>query len=342
MGAHRARAFAVGIGVFLCGASAAAFPTSRLTYARGTGAETCPAEPIIRQAVAARLGYDPFFATAEKTIVARIQRSRDDLRATVELVDDRGIVRGVREFKARNGQCDELVATMALAISIAIDPTNPGVLGGTPKPRPDPPQPTPASLERPAPANRPIAAASPPAPPEADAPEPDPGREEAAIELRAATAAFGALGTAPAPTTGLALSIGFRKGAGALHAEGRAELPASTADNGSGRVRTSLWAGALVPCLHVDPLSVCAPVWLGSLRAQGIGFPASYVDHALYAAIGLRVGVEIPLSSRWAFSPAVEVLGPLFPADLSVDGISQWKAPALSAFLRAGFAAHFP
>src|SRR6188508_1378839 len=114
MGAHPARAFAVGIVVFAWCASSSAFPTSRLTYARGNGAEACPDEPVVRQAVAARLGYDPFFAAADKTIVARIQRSREELRATVELVDDRGIVRGVREFKAKSGQCEELVATMAL------------------------------------------------------------------------------------------------------------------------------------------------------------------------------------------------------------------------------------
>jgi len=109
-----------------------AFPTSRLTYARGSGAEACPDETAVRQAVAARLGYDPFFPSAEKTIVARIVRTKDELRATVELVDEHGLMRGVRELKASAGQCGELVATMALAISIAIDPTNPAILGAAP------------------------------------------------------------------------------------------------------------------------------------------------------------------------------------------------------------------
>src|SRR5689334_9833347 len=148
MGAHRGHAFALALGVFIYCAHAVAFPTSRLTYARGNGAESCPEEPTVRQAVAARLGYDPFFAAADKTIVARITRNRDELRATVELVDDHGIVRGVREFKARAGQCAELVATVALAISIAIDPTNPGILGEPPKARTEPLRPKPASLER--------------------------------------------------------------------------------------------------------------------------------------------------------------------------------------------------
>ena len=46
------------------------FPSSRFVYARGEGAELCPDEAQVRLAVAARLGYDPFFPSAEKTIVA--------------------------------------------------------------------------------------------------------------------------------------------------------------------------------------------------------------------------------------------------------------------------------
>src|SRR5688500_17870579 len=99
MGAHPARAFAIGFAICSWCADGFGFPTSRLTYARGAGAEGCPEELTVRQAVAARLGYDPFFAAADKTIVARILRNREELRATVELVDDRGMVRGVREFK---------------------------------------------------------------------------------------------------------------------------------------------------------------------------------------------------------------------------------------------------
>src|SRR5205814_5483733 len=99
-----------------------AFPSSRLLYSRGVGAERCPDEATMRKAVAQRLGYDPFFPTAEKTIVSRIVRDRDELRGTVELVDNHGMVRGLRDFKVGADDCAELVAAMSLAISIAIDP----------------------------------------------------------------------------------------------------------------------------------------------------------------------------------------------------------------------------
>jgi hypothetical protein len=103
--------------------NAVGFPSSRLVYARGEGAESCPPETFVRQAVAARLGYDPFFVSADKTIIAEIARDRGELRGRVALVDERGFVQGAREFRLPPGQCDELVATMALAVSIAVDPT---------------------------------------------------------------------------------------------------------------------------------------------------------------------------------------------------------------------------
>lgn len=341
MGAHPARGFAVALSISFWGASGLSFPTSRLTYARGTGAESCPDEPIVRQAVAARLGYDPFFASAEKTIVARIVRNREELRATVELVDDHGMVRGVREFKAPAAQCNELVATMALAISIAIDPTNPGILGDAPKARPEPVRSKPASLERPPPP-----ASAPPAPhaserPEVDAPERPRDTAEASSELRAGAAVVGAVGTAPAATLGVGLTAGIRKGIWSFNLEGRSELPGTISVDG-GWVRTSLWAGGIAPCLHFDPLAICATAWLGSLRAQGWGFPTSRTDHALYAAAGLRAGLELPLTARFSFRPELDLLGTLFPVDLKVDGASQWAAPGFSALLRVGVMARFP
>jgi hypothetical protein len=38
-----------------------ATPSARLVYSRGHGAESCPDEHALREAVAARVGYDPFF-----------------------------------------------------------------------------------------------------------------------------------------------------------------------------------------------------------------------------------------------------------------------------------------
>jgi len=70
-----------------------AFPSSRLVYARGVGAEGCPGEGTLRHAVAARLGYDPFFPSAERTIMVVIAANGIELEAKVYLVDTSGVVR---------------------------------------------------------------------------------------------------------------------------------------------------------------------------------------------------------------------------------------------------------
>jgi hypothetical protein len=68
----------------------------------------------VRMSVAARLGYDPFVATAETSIVTRIERA-SRLVAVVELVDASGTPRRRRELSAPVDRCDELVYAMALS-----------------------------------------------------------------------------------------------------------------------------------------------------------------------------------------------------------------------------------
>jgi hypothetical protein len=75
--------------------------------------------------VASRLGYDPFFPTAERTIVVVIGPDPPQLRGKVLLLDSAGVVQGQREFSTALGRCRELVHAMALSVSIAIDPAAP-------------------------------------------------------------------------------------------------------------------------------------------------------------------------------------------------------------------------
>lgn len=55
---------------------AGANPSGRLVYARGPGADSCPDEETVRSSVAARLGYDPFFAWARTPVVVEVLRGR--------------------------------------------------------------------------------------------------------------------------------------------------------------------------------------------------------------------------------------------------------------------------
>src|SRR4051812_40160467 len=50
-------------------------PAARLVYARAPGTESCADEATLRRAVAARVGYDPFFPFAKQTVVVRFATS---------------------------------------------------------------------------------------------------------------------------------------------------------------------------------------------------------------------------------------------------------------------------
>lgn len=121
-----ALAFALAFALAAVAAPAGATPSAKLTYVRGPGAEACPDESELRRAVAARLGYDPFFPTAPQAIVAQIHaRARPDgrrgYRGDVQIVNEHGIVRGERALETKSEDCAEMVRALALGISIAVD-----------------------------------------------------------------------------------------------------------------------------------------------------------------------------------------------------------------------------
>src|SRR5204863_2165770 len=97
-------------------------PSARLTYVRAVGAEQCVDEEGLRRAVAARLGYDPFFPWARVTVVAHVRKDVGAYRAEVTLVDEAGVSRGKREITSPGDDCAPLGAALALTISIALDP----------------------------------------------------------------------------------------------------------------------------------------------------------------------------------------------------------------------------
>ena len=49
-------------------------PEIRFRWELGTGAESCPGEDALRDAVAARLGYFPFTKGADRSLVASVTR----------------------------------------------------------------------------------------------------------------------------------------------------------------------------------------------------------------------------------------------------------------------------
>ena len=89
---------------------------ARLEYARSERAAACPDRGALKAAVSKRLGYDPFLPAARQTIVVEIIDVDGGLRAQMRLSDENGLIIGSRELREQAGHCDELVASLALAI----------------------------------------------------------------------------------------------------------------------------------------------------------------------------------------------------------------------------------
>ena len=95
--------------------------SARLVYARAPEASSCPDETALRSAVAARLGYDPFFPWAKQTVVVQVWRENRQYRARLQLVNEAGLAHGTRSLASGQPACAELFDAAALAISIAMD-----------------------------------------------------------------------------------------------------------------------------------------------------------------------------------------------------------------------------
>jgi hypothetical protein len=264
-------------------ALASASSASRLIYSRTPDAISCPDEAALRKAVAARVGYDPFFPWAQQTIVVQIWRRPGAFEARVERLDDQGISRGTRELSSSQGDCAELFNTTALAIAIALDATNASSV-----------QPSPSAAPQEAPAPSPAQPPSEPSPspslPTRDAPPktrpPSPRRWFAGIE------AVGSDATAPSITAGGATFVGARARFLSAALEFRAEAPGSkTFSNSASSVSSWLYAGSLVPCAHYGIGSACAVGMLGSLQGSGHALE-SESKSTRFAAAGARLGVE--------------------------------------------------
>jgi hypothetical protein len=272
--------------VLLSASVVRATPTSKLAYVRGPGAEGCPGEAELRSAVARRIGYDPFFPQADRTVVAQVERTTSGFTALVRIVDGGGNLLGERSLTPLSS-CSELVQNLALTISVAIDDLD----AATAPPPPSEPEPTPPAEPAPAPAATPSRAL--PAPPPRERPRP--------LHLRVAVGAVGGLASAPTASIGIAPAVALRGSWWQIGAEGRFDAPSSADLPGGGTFSTTLLLGSIVPCVHSAGSFAaygCAMVAAGSFRGASDRVAQPGASSALYGAVGARLGTEIVLAGR--------------------------------------------
>jgi hypothetical protein len=147
----------------LCAAEpVSAAPSARLVYARGAGAESCPDESALRQAIAARVGYDAFFPWAPLTVTVEVTAEGRRLQGRVVVVDADGIEKGAQTLESADESCEELLASIALAVTVALDAASRTAAKIEEPAAPPPPPPAPVA---PSPAPAVVPAAVPIAPP---------------------------------------------------------------------------------------------------------------------------------------------------------------------------------
>jgi hypothetical protein len=312
----------------VCSASPAlaAAPTARLVYSRASDADSCPEEQALRRAVAARVGYDPFFAWAPRTVVASVARRKKAFVATVDLIDERGIEHGARELRAE-GECGELLDAVALAIAIAIDPKSLAA----------PAESTDVATEQPSAPSAPPPPASP-----ADAPSPE-ARAEASAQPSAGTVpsspsspreltlepslgAVASTGVAPDVAFGVALGAALRWRSFSVAVEGRVDAPASKAASGGGEVSSWLAVAAVVPCAYIGPALVCGVFQGGSMQASGSGVGNAQSRSVQWWAAGGRLGALFHVAGNLSLRARVDVLANLDRATLWLNGSEASRA----------------
>jgi hypothetical protein len=313
--------------------------SARLVYSRSTDAAACPTEAELRRAVARRLGYDPFVAVSNRTVVAEIRSLSRGLAARVYVVGDASTAGGARELTADDRDCTELLAAVALAISIAIDPDA--------LDREVSDEATPIASERDktqpseATAVPPAAAQTPPALPEVSKAEPAHPIVIAGDQPKQATppaatkeshwtlgvSASIAHGPTPDPTISLGLGAGLTRKHLAMQLEPRLLLPATS------RAQPS---SVKVYGYGIDwVLGASNGSWLAGILGEfdllvsrgNVALPRT--DRSWLIAAGPRLAYRRPISKSWFLAANVDGLVVLRSVDMRVDGSSAFMTPPL-------------
>jgi hypothetical protein len=310
---------------------AMAAPSARLTYARGPGALSCPDESALRQALVARIGYDPFFPWAPLTISVEIMAApTGGLQARV-VVEKDGFETGAQTIHTadsaspanadgHDARCSDVIGAVALAISVVLDATTsePSLPAATVEDAAPAPSGG-ALLATPAPA------ISPPVAPPATGP--DTGRSPSSsrplsarpLGLWVGLGTRASVGSWSSVWFGPELLVELRYGRFGLGLAGRFDLPAAVGMGDGTSASIERVTGSVLPCAHLGWLVTCGLATFGGSVAQGVGVELSRSGGAPYAAFGGRAGASVKLLPRMELLGTVDVVGIATPIVLQVD-----------------------
>jgi hypothetical protein len=326
------------LGTMLAGAAVAhgdeiGLTPIRLSYERRTGAESCPDEEQLREAITTRLGSDPFNEQAKRTLEISVSTNGDGLEARIGLIGADGVTRGQRDLISKSRECRDLSTVLVLTAAMALDP-----LAARASEGPTGPMPSSVVLAgNPAPASEAEAVAS-TAPP---ARGPTPSGVEASLAF------VGEAGALSGPSIGLTLGVGYEWSFLSLSLEAQGFLPvheqliSETPGVASGSVSSSQITGTLVPCLTRWHLGICGLVSGGVTRVTASGIVPPGTRALPYFALGARVYGGLPLWDWLETRVLLDVQAPLTQTSIVLDTTTTWTAAPVSGEAALALVAHF-
>lgn len=296
-------------GALLWPLAAHASPQSHaeLVYIKGESASQCPDQTVFARNVATRLGYDPFSRATEagSPSILRIvaYKTSSGFTATMTIVDATGKVTGDRTFVTDSQDCGELMESIALAASIALDPLRFGASGPN-----DSPSAPPSSRPK----------SEPVAPP-----------PSAPVFVSAGLGLDVTHGGTPGWALSPSVWLDVRRGPISLAIEGMTTLPTSVSHREQGSVTASQLGGAILPCVHFDPFVGCGKFGVGALLGSGGEVDAPDSETTPFATAGARLGIQTPIYKQLRLGAHVDASTPLTPTTLELRGETLWETSAL-------------
>lgn len=302
----------MGLGAALTSAgSASAEPTphvrATLAYTVAPEATSCPDRSTFVDAVAARLGYDPFVTKGERTVSVSLVRRGGAFVGRLGMG-------GTKEIDSKS--CAELVDALAMAAALGLDPD------AAFRPEPEKPEPQKPEPQEPEPRK-----------PEPRKPEPErvPSRPLAAhspkADLRMWLGPVGSLGDTPSATLGLALGGRIAYRGAALELEVASTLPSgvSIGSGGRGTAEGAVTSGLLAACARLSFVALCATGQLGFLYARSLDVDAPRSALSAYGGLGARVALTHDVTERLFVRLALDGTVTVLRSDLRIDGRSLWE-----------------
>lgn len=291
-----------------------AVATAQLSFS--SDGASCPGLRSMRIAVGKRLGYDPFEEVADLRVAVTIMGSAGTLLGVARF-ERSDVALGQREMTAELGACPGLVDSLALAISLALDPDAVD--------RPRLPRRPRESMSGGAGQSRlAVATLRRQTSEQAELPQaarPDLNPVEGGLWAR--------LGEGPQDALGLSLGWGVRGDHLSTGLELRARLPATRSVSGVELTTYSL-SVALRGCLEGDRTRACLLGEVGAEHGIGDGLSETSGVWSSTGAVGMQAALRILSRNRWELLGVSELMVPLVRRLYSSGDLELWQSPAVS------------